>query len=195
MSNRVQAPAIATAALGALLVAACERPVQPCRGATVTTAAAPLPRPAPLATAPVPGTVAAGQTIDDDASDEDGSDERREFLPFELTEQRLARGRQRFDLFCAVCHGSVGDGISPVAKAGLQPPPPSFHRDDLRQQPVGHFFAIATRGTAHMPALATAIAAEDRWAIAAYLRALQLSQDSEVANIPTAVRIDQGWEQ
>lgn len=126
--------------------------------------------------------------------DLDPLDRQRELPPVEISAPWLARGRQRFDILCAACHGRLGDGVSAVARAGLAPAPINFHVDRLRQVPIGHLYTVATRGTAAMPAFGGQLAASDRWAIATYLRTLQLSQDADVGWIPTAVRLENGWD-
>ena len=97
----------------------------------------------------------------------------------------LARGRERYTIFCSHCHGQVGGGIGGkseyarlvgmVVQRGF-PAPPTYHQDRLRQAPIGHFFDVITNGTGRMPPHGYLIPTEDRWAIAAYIRALQLSQ-------------------
>jgi mono/diheme cytochrome c family protein len=108
-------------------------------------------------------------------------------LPVPLTRDLLRRGRQRYDIFCSPCHDRTGDGLGMVVRRGYRPPP-SFHVDRLRQVPVGHFFDVMTNGFGAMPDYASQIAVEDRWAIAAYVRALQYSQDAPVSEVPAEKR-------
>ncbi|MGH7202131.1 MAG: c-type cytochrome [Planctomycetaceae bacterium] len=101
-------------------------------------------------------------------------------LPASLTEDRglrdvLLRGRQRFRIYCAPCHGLAGEGDGMVVRRGF-PSPPTYHSDRLRGKPLGHFYIVATNGLGKMPSYADQISTEDRWAIAAYVRALQFSQ-------------------
>lgn len=142
----------------------------------------------------VPGTIVAGQPRDDDFRYRgvlDGKPAER--LPMALTPQLLQRGRERYDVFCAPCHDRAGTGQSVAAK-GLLPPPPSYHDDRLRRQPVGYFYQVVTKGVRTMPPYAAQISAHDRWAIAAYVRALQLSQDAPAEAVPAAVRATKGWD-
>jgi mono/diheme cytochrome c family protein len=108
-------------------------------------------------------------------------------FPLPVTRPLLDRGRQRYDIFCAPCHDRTGAGNGMVVRRGYRPPP-SFHIDRLRQQAVGYFFDIITNGLGAMPDYAAQIPPEDRWAIVAYVRALQLSQDARVADVPTGDR-------
>ena len=95
--------------------------------------------------------------------------------PIEITAVTLARGRQRFDIYCAPCHGRLGDGNGMVAIRGFRHPP-SYHSERLRTVPPGHFFDVITNGFGSMTDFSDRIRAEDRWAIAAYIEALQLAQ-------------------
>lgn len=108
-------------------------------------------------------------------------------FPLPVTRELLARGRERFDIFCAPCHDRLGNGQGMIVRRGYRTPP-SFHSDRLRQAPVGHFFDVATRGFGAMPDYAQQTSAEDRWAIAAYIRALQLSRQARLAELPEAER-------
>jgi mono/diheme cytochrome c family protein len=108
-------------------------------------------------------------------------------LPMALTAPVLRRGRDRFDVFCAPCHDRLGSGRGMVVRRGFKAPP-SFHDQRLRQVPVGYLFDVISNGFATMPSYASQIAVEDRWAIAAYVRALQLSQNARLAELPEADR-------
>ncbi len=103
-------------------------------------------------------------------------------MPYPMTRARLVRGRERFDIFCSPCHGRLGDGRGMVVQRGLKQPP-SFHDPRLRFAPPGYFFDIMTNGFGVMPSYAAQVPPEDRWAIFAYIRALQLSQNVEVARL------------
>lgn len=103
----------------------------------------------------------------------------------------LTRGRERFDIFCAPCHGRLGTGDGMIARRGFRRPT-SLHSDRLRQAPAGHFFDIITNGFGAMPAYAEQVPPEDRWAIASYLRALQRSQSATLADVPAAARAQLG---
>jgi mono/diheme cytochrome c family protein len=96
-------------------------------------------------------------------------------IPYPITIELLQRGQNRFDVYCAPCHSPVGDGDGRVARRGF-PHPPSYHIDRLRKAPDRHFYDVMTDGYGLMHSYAGRVAAEDRWAIVAYIRALQLSQ-------------------
>ena len=103
-------------------------------------------------------------------------------LPMPLTAELLARGRQSYEIFCTPCHDRTGGGQGMVVRRGYRPPP-SLHIDRLRDAPVGHFYDVMTRGLGAMPDYAQQVPSEDRWAIAAYVKALQLSQHAPVAEL------------
>ena len=107
-----------------------------------------------------------------------------DYMPFPVTEQVLERGRQRFDIFCAPCHSRVGDGNGTVPARGFPRKPPSYHTERLRKTPLGYFFDVITNGFGIMPDYASQIPARDRWCIVAYIKALQLSQDATMADVP-----------
>src|SRR5687768_9642575 len=98
-------------------------------------------------------------------------------FPFPVTEDTVRRGRERYDIFCSVCHGLTGNGDGMIVRRGFRRAA-SFNDDRLRQAPVGHFFDAITNGWGAMPSYASQIPAQDRWAIVAYIRALQLSQQN-----------------
>jgi mono/diheme cytochrome c family protein len=108
-------------------------------------------------------------------------------LPFALTPQVMDRGQGRFNIYCAPCHGRVGYGNGMVVQRGFLAPP-SFHIDRLRQAPVGHFYDVMTHGFGAMPSYADKVSPDDRWAVAAYLRALQLSQRATIDDAPPEER-------
>jgi mono/diheme cytochrome c family protein len=114
-------------------------------------------------------------------------------IPLPVTPELLARGRERFDIYCSVCHGRVGDGNGMIPQRGFQKPP-SYHGDRLRSAPAGHFFEVATNGFGAMRGYADRVGVHDRWAIVAYIRALQLSQAAPAAQLPEALRqrLEQG---
>jgi mono/diheme cytochrome c family protein len=103
-------------------------------------------------------------------------------LPLSLTPQLLQRGRERFEIYCAVCHGASGDGQGEVVQRGY-PAPPTYHSERLRNAPIGHFYDVITNGYGVMYPYATRIEPKDRWAIAAYVRALQLSQHAAESDL------------
>lgn len=134
----------------------------------------------------VAGTVARGQLRDDDALFAGRVDGQLvETFPFELTRADLDRGRQRFDIYCAVCHGYTGDGNGMIVQRGFARPP-SLHLDRLRNAPAGHFYEVITNGWGAMYSYASRIPVEDRWRIVGYVRALQLSQNADVASLPAS---------
>jgi mono/diheme cytochrome c family protein len=98
-------------------------------------------------------------------------------MPYAITMPLLQRGRERFGIYCAPCHGALGDGDGMIARRGF-PHPPSYHLDRLRSAPDRHFYDVITNGYGVMYPYADRVAPEDRWAIVAYIRALQLSQDA-----------------
>lgn len=136
----------------------------------------------------VEGTVARGRLDDDEHfyAGKIGGRPAAEF-PFALTREILARGRERFDIFCSPCHDRLGNGQGMIVRRGYRAPP-SYHIDRLRQAPVGHFFEVMTHGLGAMPDYAEQIAPADRWAIAAYIRALQLSRRATLAEVPAEER-------
>ena len=136
----------------------------------------------------VAGTVARGQLREDTllyTGKVDGAD--ATVFPFPIDERALRRGQERFDIFCAPCHARTGEGDGMVVRRGYRRPP-SYHDDRLRSAPVGHFFDVITNGFGAMPDYAAQITAEDRWAIAAYIRALQLSAHASLDDVPPAAR-------
>jgi mono/diheme cytochrome c family protein len=128
----------------------------------------------------VQGTVARGQ-LKADAAFTTGKvgDKLVEQLPVPLSKDLLTRGRERYEIFCTPCHGRVGTGEGAVTQRGLRPPP-SYHIQRLQEAPIGHFFDVMTNGFGVMPDYAAQVPVPDRWAIAAYIRALQLSQHAPV---------------
>jgi mono/diheme cytochrome c family protein len=138
--------------------------------------------------APVPGTVARGQLRDDTLlyTGKEGAAQATVF-PFRVDDGMMRRGRERFDIFCAPCHGRTGDGDGMVVQRGFQRPPPLAH-ERLRAAPVGHLFDVMTNGFGAMPDHAAQIPPRDRWAIAAYVRALQLSAHATLDDVPPAER-------
>ena len=132
----------------------------------------------------VAGTVARGQLREDAllyTGQMTGVD--ATMFPFAVNEQVMARGRERYDIYCAPCHGRTGAGDGMIVRRGYRRPP-TLHQDRLRESPVGHFFDVITNGFGAMPDYATQIRAEDRWAIVGYIRALQLSEHATVADVP-----------
>jgi mono/diheme cytochrome c family protein len=103
-----------------------------------------------------------------------------------VTPELLQLGRKRYDVFCAVCHGVLGDGQGPVARNMSIRPPPSLLQ--IGQRPDGFFFAAITEGYGYMPSYRPWLGDEERWAVVAYVRALQLSQGARIEQVPPDVR-------
>lgn len=139
---------------------------------------------------PVEGTVARGELRDDSYlySGKLGNDP-GDYMPFPVTAELLARGQQRYDIYCAPCHSRVGDGNGVIPSRGFPRKPPSYHIERLRKAPLGYFFDVITNGFGSMPDYASQIAPRDRWAIVAYIRALQLSQGATRADVPDGQEI------
>jgi mono/diheme cytochrome c family protein len=140
------------------------------------------------ARAPVPGTVARGQLHADAllyTGKVNGVDTTE--FPFPVTAQVMARGQERFNIYCSPCHGRTGLGDGMVVRRGYRHPP-SLHDDRLRNAPVGHFFDVMTNGFGAMPDYAAQVKVADRWAIAAYIRALQLSGHATLGDVPASER-------
>lgn len=108
-------------------------------------------------------------------------------FPMKITAADLDRGQERFNIFCSVCHGRLGDGTGMIVRRGFRKPP-SFHDERLRNAPIGYFFDVETNGFGAMPDYASQIPPEDRWRIISYIRALQLSQRSTLADVPASER-------
>ena len=136
----------------------------------------------------VEGTVAHGKLRDDALLTTGKLDGKlADLLPMPASPALLARGHERFDIFCAPCHGKLGDGQGMVVKRGFKEPP-TYHSDRLRAAPAGYFFDVMTRGFGVMLPYASRLPPEDRWAIVAYIRALQLSQHATLADVPETER-------
>ena len=144
---------------------------------------------------PVDGTVARGELDADDAfyRGKVGEDW-IEAIPIEISMQLMQRGRQRFDIFCSPCHGLDGSGAGMIAKRaeelqeGTWTPPASFHTELVRGRSDGHLFNTISNGIRNMPAYGPQIPVEDRWAIVAYVRALQRSRASSLDDVPAELR-------
>jgi mono/diheme cytochrome c family protein len=136
----------------------------------------------------VAGTVARGQLRDDAllyTGKVNGVD--AAVFPFSVDEKVMARGQERFDIYCSPCHGRTGQGDGMIVRRGYRRPP-SFHDERLRTSPFGHFYDVIANGFGAMPDYAAQIKVEDRWAIVAYVRALQLAEHATVADVPADQR-------
>jgi mono/diheme cytochrome c family protein len=138
---------------------------------------------------PVEGTVARGDLREDTYfyTGKIGSAP-GDYMPFPVKAEDLARGRERYNITCAPCHGRVGDGNGFIPTRGFRRPP-SFHIDRLRKAPIGYLFDVDTNGFGVMPDYAAQVVPRDRWCIAAYIKALQLSQNATSGDIPTGQKI------
>ena len=132
----------------------------------------------------VAGTVARGQLKDDPLlyTGKEGEEPATVF-PFPVDEKVMTRGQERFNIYCALCHGRAGDGEGIIPQRGFQSPP-TFHQDRLREAPASYYFTVITNGFGAMPSYATEVPPQDRWAIIAYIRALQLSQNATIEDVP-----------
>ncbi len=143
----------------------------------------------------IPGTVARGEvyltgfvaTGKINGQDGDG-------FPFPITIEVMNRGQERFNIYCSECHGKVGDGNGMIPSRGYRRPP-SYHTDTLRTAKTGHFFDVITNGFGAMSSYAAQVPVNDRWAIIAYIRALQLSQHGTIDDVPPDLRAKLGGTQ
>jgi len=109
--------------------------------------------------------------------------------PLPMDRATLERGRERFDIYCSPCHSVAGDGDGMIVRRGF-PSPPSYHTDRLRNAPDAHFYSVITNGYGMMYSYADRVAPRDRWAIVAYIRALQRSQDARIGDVPPERRVE-----
>ncbi len=110
-------------------------------------------------------------------------------MPFPVNAELLQRGQERYNIYCSACHSRVGNGGGIIVQRGYRPAG-NFHTDRLRSAPLGHFFNVMTNGYGAMPDYAAQVTPEDRWAIAAYIRALQLSQHATTADIKAGEKVE-----
>ena len=137
----------------------------------------------------VRGTVARGQLQEDEHFYRGAvNGERVAEFPFPITREVIERGRERFEIFCSPCHGRLGNGEGMVTERGFRSPP-TYHSEQLREAPVGHFFDVITNGFGGMYSFNDRIPPQDRWAIVAYIRALQLSQNAAIDDVPANERV------
>ncbi len=136
----------------------------------------------------IAGTVARGRLFEDQhlhMGKVDGADAAA--FPMPITKEVLARGRDRYSIFCLPCHGTVGDGDGMIVQRGLKRPP-SFHIDRLREAAPGYMFGVITNGFGVMYDYSDRLRPEDRWAVVAYVRALQQSQNATIDDVPAPER-------
>ncbi len=136
----------------------------------------------------IPGTVARGELREDDAffTGELNGQPVTSF-PMPVSRDLLKRGQERFNIFCSPCHDRLGNGLGMAVRRGFRRPP-SYHTDRLRQIQVGYIYDVITNGFGAMPDYATQIPPRDRWAIVAYVRVLQYSQNATLADVPPGAR-------
>jgi mono/diheme cytochrome c family protein len=136
---------------------------------------------------PVEGTIARGQLEDDPLlyTGKVNGQEAAQF-PFAMTDKDLARGRERFNIFCSPCHSQLGEGNGIVVQRGFKKPP-SYYDPRLMKAPVGHFFNVMTNGWGAMADYSSQVPVADRWRIAAYIRVLQMSQTAHSGDVQAGV--------
>lgn len=132
----------------------------------------------------VEGTIARGE-LREDTHFYEGivNGELSNVLPIDLNKEVLERGQQRYNIYCSPCHDRTGQGNGIIVKRGLKQPT-SFHDDRLKDMPVGYFYDVITNGYGVMYSYASRVPIKDRWAIAAYIRTLQLSQNVDLEKLP-----------
>ncbi len=138
---------------------------------------------------PVEGRIASGPMTEDTAfyegKDAEGND--IDAFPIAINKEVIERGHQRFDIYCSPCHGRIGNGLGMVVRRGFKQPP-SYHIDRLREAPVGHFYDVISNGYGGMLNYASQVQPRDRWAIIAYIRALQYSENANINDLPAEAR-------
>lgn len=110
-------------------------------------------------------------------------------LPIQLTSAVMQRGQERYNIYCSPCHSRVGNGAGMIVQRGYRPAG-NYSQPFLLNAPLGHFFAVMTYGYGAMPDYAAQLSPEDRWAVAAYIRALQLSQNAKLSDVPTGAHVE-----
>lgn len=136
----------------------------------------------------VEGTIARGHLNEDEVfytGKEDGQLVLE--VPLEINRELLERGEQRFNIYCSVCHDRTGGGDGMIVQRGFRKPP-SLHLERLRNAPAGHFYDVMTHGFGAMPSFRIQVPPQDRWAIAAYIRVLQMSQQASLDDVPPEER-------
>jgi hypothetical protein len=142
----------------------------------------------------VANTVARGQLHEDSyfytgvVQAADGYREEKNEMPFPVTLDVLKRGQERFNIYCSPCHSRVGNGLGEIVQRGYKPAA-NYHDQVRLSQPISHYFYVMTHGYGAMPDYSAQLTPVDRWAVAAYIRALQLSQAAEVADVPAGVPV------
>lgn len=138
---------------------------------------------------PVEGTIARGALNEDTAFYEgkDAAGKDIEEFPLVVNKDLILRGENRYDIYCTPCHGAIGNGLGMIVRRGFKQPP-SYHIDRLRNAPVGHFFDVISNGYGAMQNYALQLQPRDRWAVIAYIRALQYSENAGVNDLPQEAR-------
>jgi hypothetical protein len=142
----------------------------------------------------VANTVARGQLREDSyfytgvVQGADGYREEKNEMPFPVTLEVLKRGQERFNIYCTPCHSRVGNGLGEIVERGYKPAA-NFHDQVRLSQPISHYFYVMTHGYGAMPDYSAQLAPVDRWAVAAYIRALQLSQSAKADDVPSGVQV------
>ncbi|MGH9326072.1 MAG: c-type cytochrome [Terriglobia bacterium] len=137
----------------------------------------------------VPGTVARGHLRTDELLYTGMiNGKMADVFPFPITKKDLARGQQRFNIYCTPCHDYTGSGVGMIVRRGF-PAPPSYHNPKMIAMPVSHYFEVMTNGYGTMYSYASRVSVRDRWRIAAYIRALQLSQNATLSDVPASERL------
>src|ERR1700689_5747151 len=138
---------------------------------------------------PVEGTVARG-ALEEDTAFYEGKDAAGKDIadfPIAVDKTVIVRGQQRYDVYCSPCHGRIGNGLGMIVRRGFKQPP-SYHIDPLRDAPVGHFYDVISNGYGAMLNYASQVQPRDRWAIVAYIRALQYSENANINDLPAEAR-------
>jgi len=140
-------------------------------------------------------TIARGQLHEDSyfytgvVQGANGYREERNLMPFPVTMQVLQRGEERFNVYCTPCHSRVGNGLGEIVQRGYKPAA-NLHDQVRMSQPLSHYFYVMTHGYGAMPDYSSQLTPEDRWAVAAYIRALQLSESATPADVPAGARVE-----
>jgi mono/diheme cytochrome c family protein len=139
-------------------------------------------------------TVARGQLHEDNyfytgvVQAANGYREEKDEMPFPVTMEVLKRGQERFNIYCSPCHSRVGNGLGEIVQRGYKPAA-NYHDQVRLSQPISHYFYVMTNGYGAMPDYSAQLTPEDRWAVAAYIRALQLSQAAKAEDVPQGVQV------
>ena len=138
---------------------------------------------------PVEGTIARGALDEDPAFylGKDAAGKDVDVFPIVINKAVIERGQQRYDIYCAPCHGRIGNGLGMIVRRGFKQPP-SYHIDRLREAPVGHYYDVISNGYGAMLNYASQVQPRDRWAIVAYIRALQYSENANINDLPAEAR-------